>query len=205
MLMNRDLSVVLASGSPARQKMLAGAGLVFDVEVSRVDEGAVRAALASDDGGVEPGDVAEVLARAKAEDVAARIAADVVIGADQVLSLGDRIFTKAEDMAAAREQLLELKGQTHRLHSAVAIVADDVVSFAHVETVDVTMRDYSPAFVGQYLSAAGDAALQSVGCYQLEGPGVQLIEKIVGDYFTVLGMPLMAVLGELRRLDVLRT
>jgi len=201
MLMADHSNIVLASASAARQRLLAAAGLTFDVLASNVDEDAVRAALVD----VDPVDVAEVLARAKTEDVARRVDARVVIGADQVLALGDDILTKPQDMAEARTQLLALQGRRHQLHSAVVIAHDDVIGWVHVDTVDVTMRDYSPEFVGRYLSAAGDEALASVGCYQLEGPGVQLIEKISGDYFTVLGLPLMSLLTELRRMQVLDT
>ncbi len=126
-----------------------------------------------------------------------------MIGADQILALGDEVFSKPTDMAEARAQLLALKGRRHQLHSAVVIVRDDVVSWVHVDTVDVTMRDYSSEFVGRYLSAAVEQALASVGCYQLEGPGVQLVEKVAGDYFTVLGLPLLPLLAELRQMDVL--
>lgn len=199
MLMANDMRVVLASASATRRRLLEAAGLEFDVLAANVDEDAVREALLD----VDPVDVAEVLARAKTEDVARRIAADVVIGADQVLALGDDLFTKPADMAEARAQLLALKGRRHHLHSAVAIAQEDGISWVHVDTVEVTMRDYSPAFVGRYLSAAGDDALASVGCYHFEGPGVQLIEKISGDYFTVLGLPLMPLLAELRRIEVL--
>lgn len=199
MLMANDMRVVLASASAVRRRLLEAAGLEFDVLASNVDEDAVREALLD----VDAVDVAEVLARAKTEDVARRIAADVVIGADQVLALGDALFTKPADMAEARDQLLALKGRRHQLHSAVAIAQEDGISWVHVDTVEVTMRDYSPAFVGRYLSAAGDDALASVGCYQLEGPGAQLIEKISGDYFTVLGLPLLPLLAELRRIRVL--
>jgi septum formation protein len=199
MLMARDFHIVLASKSTARRNMLQAAGLSFDVEASTVDEDAVRAALED----VDPIDVAEVLARAKAEDVARRNNADLVIGADQVLALGDQIFTKPADMAEAREQLLALKGQRHQLHSAVVISFEDEIVWAHVDTVDVTMRDYSAEFVGRYLSNAGDQALGSVGCYQLEGLGVQLIENVAGSYFTVLGLPLLPLLAELRRLRVI--
>ncbi|MGI9478086.1 MAG: Maf family nucleotide pyrophosphatase [Hyphomicrobiaceae bacterium] len=197
--MAEDTKIVLASSSAARRRLLEAAGLAFEVLASSVDEDSVRAALVD----VDPVDVAEVLARAKTEDVAGRVDARVVIGADQVLALGEDILTKPQDMAEARAQLLALKGRRHQLHSAVAIAHDDEIAWVHVDTVEVTMRDYSPAFVGRYLSAAGDAALASVGCYQLEGPGVQLIEKISGDYFTVLGLPMMPLLAELRRMQVL--
>lgn len=199
----RKQSIILASASPVRRQLLENAGVVFDVEVSNVDEVVVRQALAEEATNIEPGDLAEVLARAKAEDVARLVDADIVIGADQVLALDGVIYTKAETVPQARRQLLELKGKAHQLHSAVALVKDGTFEWAHVEEVTVHMRDYSSAFVGRYLAAAGDEALQSVGCYKLEGLGVQLIDKVEGDYFTVLGLPLFALLGELRRLGVI--
>ena len=199
MLMRDDPGIVLASGSSARRILLERAGLNFEAVSSGVDETAVREALADAD----PADVAEVLARAKAENVAERVDAAIVIGADQVLALGDEILAKPTDMTEARAQLLKLKGQKHQLHTAVVFVHEDQVAWVHVDTVDVTMRDYTPEFVGRYLSAAGEQALDSVGCYQLEGLGVQLIEKVSGDYFSVLGLPLIPVLAELRRMQVL--
>ena len=203
MLMADNIRVVLASQSEARRKLLEMAGLAFDVVPSRVDEDAIRQALGAGEETVEPVDVAEILARAKAEDVARREVADVVIGADQVLALGDKIGTKPEDMDAARRQLLQLKGQRHELHTAVVIAKDDEIVWTHSTTVDVVMRDYSAAFVGRYLSHAGSSVLGSVGCYQLEGPGIQLIERFDGDYFSVLGLPLLPLLAELRRMEVL--
>ena len=201
----RNRSIILASASPVRRQLLERAGLVFDVEVSSVDEGVVREALADETSGVEPGDLAEVLARAKAEDVARMVDADIVIGADQVLSMDGVSYAKAESIAEARRQLLAFKGRAHQLHSAVAIVNEGTFTWAHVEDVTVHMRDYSSAFVGKYLAAAGEEVLQSVGCYQLEGLGVQLIDAIDGDYFSVLGLPLFAMLGELRRQGVIAT
>jgi septum formation protein len=201
----RNRSIILASASPVRRQLLERAGLVFDVEVSSVDESVVREALADETSGVEPGDLAEVLARAKAEDVARMVDADIVIGADQVLSMDGVSYAKAESIAEARRQLLAFKGKAHQLHSAVAIVNEGTFTWAHVEDVTVHMRDYSSAFVGKYLAAAGEEVLQSVGCYQLEGLGVQLIDAVDGDYFSVLGLPLFALLGELRRLGVIAT
>lgn len=201
----RKVSIVLASASPVRRLLLENAGLEFEVEASSVDESVVRQALAEEDTRIEAGDLAEVLARAKAEDVAQMVDADIVIGADQVLAMDGAIYAKAETVPQARRQLLEFKGKTHQLHSAVAIVQDGAFQWAHVEEVSVTMRDYSSAFVGRYLAAAEEDALQSVGCYQIEGLGVQLIDKVEGDYFTVLGLPLLPLLKELRRLGVIGT
>lgn len=199
----RRPTIVLASGSAIRRQMLEHAGLDFEVEVSDVDEAVVREALSEDDLLIEPGDLAEVLARAKAEDVARKVDADIVIGADQVLSLEGETYTKATSIAAARRQLLAFRGKAHQLHSAVAVVRGEALHWAHVEEVTVTMRDYSSGFVGRYLAAVGDEALDSVGCYKIEGAGIQLIEKVEGDYFTILGLPLLALLGELRRMGVL--
>jgi len=199
----RKATIVLASGSAARRRMLEDTGIEFEVEVSDVDEDIVREALSDDDLLIEPADLAEVLARAKAEDVARRVDADIVIGADQVLSLDGATYAKPPSIAAARRQLLALRGKAHQLHSAVAIVRREERHWTHVDEVTVTMRDYSSAFVGRYLAAVGAAALESVGCYQIEGPGVQLIEKVEGDYFTILGLPLLPLLAELRRMGVL--
>jgi septum formation protein len=199
----RKATIVLASGSAARRRMLEDTGIEFEVEVSDVDEDIVREALSDDDLLIEPADLAEVLARAKAEDVARRVDADIVIGADQVLSLDGATYAKPPSIAAARRQLLAFRGKAHQLHSAVAIVRREERHWTHVDEVTVTMRDYSSAFVGRYLAAVGAAALESVGCYQIEGPGVQLIEKVEGDYFTILGLPLLPLLAELRRMGVL--
>jgi septum formation protein len=201
----RKLSIVLASASPVRRVILENAGLEVEVEVSSVDETVVRQALAEEDARIEPGDLAEVLARAKAEDVARKVDADIIIGADQVLAMDGVIYAKAETIPQARRQLLEFKGKTHQLHSGVTIVREGTFVWAHVEEVSVTMRDYSSAFVGRYLAAAEEDALQSVGCYQIEGLGVQLIDQVEGDYFTVLGLPLLPLLKELRQLGVIGT
>ena len=205
MLMAGGIRLVLASQSPIRRKLLADAGLVFDAVSSGVDEEAVREALFTGGESVDPVDIAEILARAKAEAVARREVADFVIGADQVLSLGDEIFSKPPDMDAARRQLFKLKGRTHQLHSAVVIVRADEPIWSQASTVDIAMRDYSPEFVGRYLAAAGDEALSCVGCYQFEGLGVQLIDSVEGDYFSVLGLPLLPLMATLRRLSVCET
>jgi len=195
--------VVLASGSSARRKMLEDAGLMIVVDPADVDEAIIRKALLADDDAIDPSDLAEVLARAKADRVSQRQTGEVVIAGDQVLSCDGQIYSKPKTVADAQTQLLALRGKTHRLHSCAVIAIDQEVTFVTTGVVDVQFRDFSAAFVGQYLAAAGDMATTSVGAYQLEGLGSQLIEKLDGDYFTVLGLPLLDVLAELRRMSVL--
>jgi len=122
-----------------------------------------------------------------------------VIGADQVLALGDRILSKPESMEAARGELLDLSGKSHTLHSAVALARNGMTAWAHSEASTLTMRALTPQFIGRYLAAAGEEVLSSVGAYQLEGLGIQLFEKIDGDYFSILGLPLLPLLDALRR------
>lgn len=187
---------VLASGSGIRAELLRNAGLAFAVDPSSVDERAVEEPLLA--AGCLPADLASVLAQAKARDVSARRPGDLVIGADQVLDFDGRRLTKPDDMAAARRQLLAMAGRDHLLHSAVALARGGEVLWSHVGTVRLVMRPFGEDFVDGYLATAGTAILSSVGAYQLEGPGIQLFEAIEGDYFTVLGLPLLALLAELR-------
>lgn len=190
-------ALILASASPSRAALLAGAGVQFSVQPADIDEGAVRDVMRKDSGAT-PSDVAEVLARTKAEAVSAQRPEALVIGADQILSLGDTIFEKPADLGDARRTLLALQGKTHHLHAAVALARGGHTLWAHVETASLTMRTLTPEQLGQYLAAAGDNVLTSVGAYQLESLGVQLFEKIEGDYFTILGLPLLALFNRLR-------
>jgi len=190
--------IVLASASRARREMLAAAGVAFTVEAAEIDEPAIRKKLLANAETASPVKIAEVLARAKAEDVSRRHPGSLVIGADQVLALGTELLTKAKDDAAARATLTKLKGRTHELHSAVALAEDGKVTWGHAATARLQMRAFSDAFLDEYLLRAGDRIGQSVGAYELEGPGVQLFERIEGDYFTILGLPLLPLLAELR-------
>ena len=199
-----ERSLILASGSGARRQMMEAAGLVFEVVPADVDEVAIRDTLRAGNSGIEPADVAEVLARAKAEMVSAAHPDALVIGADQVLALGDQIFEKPADLDAARDSLLVLRGKTHQLHSAVVLAENGETVWSASDVAHMGVRAFTPEFLGAYLATAGEKICSSVGAYQLEGLGVQLFEKIEGDYFTILGMPLLPLLGELRARGVVR-
>lgn len=193
--------IILASGSRYRKELLENAGVAFSVEAADVDERAVEAPLARS--GAGPQDVASVLAEAKALEVSTRFPEAYVIGADQTLSLGERIFHKSADMEEARRNLLSLSGRTHHLNSAIAVARAGDTLWRHVEVVDMTMRELAPEFIGRYLARAGDRALSSVGAYQIEGEGIQLFERIEGDYFAIVGLPLLPLLATLRGLGAI--
>jgi septum formation protein len=188
--------IILASGSPHRRALLRNAGLEFSVEKPDIDERAVEAALAGS--GATPEDVAAVLAEAKAVAVSERHPDALVIGSDQTLSLGDELLHKVADMEAARRQLLRLSGRMHQLSSAVVLAGQGEAIWRHTSVAHMTMRKLDPAAIGRYLSDVGDAALGSVGCYQIEGRGIRLFEKIEGDFFTIVGLPLLPLLAALR-------
>lgn len=186
--------LVLASASPFRKALLENAGLTFDVEPAQIDERAVEAAL----GDLNPEDVATILAEAKAQDVSERNPGAIVIGSDQTLSLEGTIYHKASNMDEARRRLLALSGKTHELNSAIVLAKDGETIWRHLSVARMTMRDLDPGFVGRHLSNVGDSALASVGAYQFEGEGIQLFERIDGDYFTIIGLPLLPLLAQLR-------
>lgn len=190
--------LILASASKSRARILEAAGLRFIVEPPGLDEAAMRQAIGGERS-LDPHDIAEVLARAKAEAVSDLAREAYVIGGDQVLALGDTILSKPDSMEAARRQLLDLSGKTHVLHTSVAVATGGEALWAETTIATLTMRKLSPEFVGRYLAAAGEAVLGSVGAYQLEGLGVQLFDKIDGDYFSILGLPLLPLLATLRR------
>ncbi|HKA76780.1 MAG TPA: Maf family protein [Pseudolabrys sp.] len=186
--------LVLASRSDIRGKILAAAGLRFEIRPSKVDERAVESKSSLNDAAA----VARHLARAKADAVAASRPGRMVLGADQTLARGTKRFSKPANRADAAEQLRTLRGRTHELHSALALVRDGTVLFACVDTARLTMRNFSDRFLNDYLDMAGAAALNSVGGYQLEGIGIHLFEQVDGDYFTILGLPLLPLLVFLR-------
>ncbi len=186
--------LVLASKSDIRGKILAAAGLRFEIRPSQIDERAVEANA----GAADAAAAARVLARAKAQAVAAQRPGHLVLGADQTLARGNTRFGKPANRAAAAEQLRALRGRTHQLNSALALARDGAVLFDCVESARLTMRDFSDRFLDDYLDMAGDLALSSVGAYQLEGIGIHLFERVEGDYFTILGLPLLPLLAFLR-------
>jgi septum formation protein len=187
--------LVLASQSAIRRTVLQSAGIALETRPADIDERGIEACA----GVIEPGDAAALLAREKALAVSRELPGRLVLGADQTLALGPRRFSKARNRAGAREQLAALRGQTHALHSAIAVVRDTEVLFQHVDAARLTMRGFSDAFLDRYLDAVGEAATQSVGGYQLESAGIQLFERVEGSHFTILGLPLLALLEWLRR------
>lgn len=193
--------LILASGSPFRLAILKNAGLDVEAVPAKVDERALEAPLK--DSGASPEDVAAILAEAKATEVSERLPGALVLGCDQTLSLGDEVFHKPADMEGARRHLLALSGKTHQLNSAAVLVRDGAVLWRHVGIANLTMRKLDPAFIGRHLARVGAKALSSVGAYQIEGEGIQLFEKVEGDHFTIVGLPLLPLLTELRSLGAI--
>lgn len=190
------MRIILASGSQTRRKLLTNAGLSFEVVPTDLDERAAELPLA--EAGAPPEEIAVALAMAKVASVSESHPLALVIGADQVLELDGKRLHKPRDMEAARRQLLSLSGRRHLLHSAVACARRGEVVWQDAETAALTMRRLEPASVGRYLARVGPEALDSVGAYQLEGQGIQLFDKIEGDFFAILGLPLLPLLQFLR-------
>ncbi len=197
-LWTAPLPLVLASGSATRRDMLQAAGIAPEIDPARIDERAIEDRMAAD--GAGPDAVAIGLAHAKALAVSRLKPDRVVIGADQTLSCGAGRFHKPADRAAARRQLQALSGRSHRLTSAYCLARDGTELAAGSASADLVMRPLTDAFIDAYLEAAGASACASVGAYQLEGLGAHLFTRIDGDHFTILGLPLLGVLADLRSL-----
>lgn len=193
--------LVLASGSASRRAMLTAAAVPCAVEPAAVDEEAVKEALRAE--GASVGDVAEALAELKATRAARRHPGALVLGADQMLDCDGEWFDKATSIDEARATLVSLRGRTHRLVSAVVIVRDGKRIWHTVTEARLTMRAFSDDFLDDYLAAVGDDVLSSVGCYHIEGRGVQLFDRVQGDTFTIRGLPLLPLLGFLRSWGVI--
>lgn len=189
------MSLILASGSAARRQMLEAAGLTIGVQAPRVDEDAAKASLRAQ--GLKPRDQADALAELKALSVS-RGAPDFVIGADQMLAVENEVLDKPKDIAEARTHLLRLRGRTHELITAAVVAREGAIIWRHIDTPKLKMRAFSDVFLDDYMERVGEGALRSVGAYQLEGLGAQLFERIEGDYFSVLGLPLLPLLAFLR-------
>lgn len=189
-------AVVLASASRPRAALLTGAGIAFTTDPPAIDEAAVKASIRGEGGSAAA--AAEALAALKAQQVSRRHPGALVIGADQMLECGAAWFDKPTDPAQARRHLKALRGQAHDLISAVAVVRDGTVLWHHVERATLTMRPFSEAFLDDYLARAGESARRSVGVYEMEGLGIQLFSRIDGDYFAILGLPLLPILDFLR-------
>lgn len=191
-------ALTLASQSRIRGDLLRAAGIAFDTASPGVDEDAVKARL----GGESPRQIAQTLADEKALAVA-RARAGLVIGADQTLEFEGRLYDKATSVAEARERLIDFRDKAHQLHAAVSLARGDEVLWRETVTATLTMRDFSDAWLDDYLAGHGQEILSSVGCYQLENVGIQLFEVIEGDYFAILGLPMLGLLGALREHGVL--
>ncbi|MGP4724495.1 Maf-like protein [Agrobacterium sp. 16-172Ci] len=193
--------LILASSSASRQMLMRNAGLTFSAIPADIDERALDEQLERD--GASPEEVALELARAKALAVGALYPEALVLGCDQTMALGTRVYHKPKTMAEAEAHLLSLSGKVHRLNSAAVLVRHGEVVWQIVSSAELTVRTLSAEFVSRHLQRVGEKALSSVGAYQLEGEGIQLFTSIEGDYFTILGLPLLPLLSKLRDMDVI--
>ena len=189
-----ELPLILASQSAVRKSLLVNAGIAVETIPAAIDERAIQ----KNSGLSDPGKIASLLADEKAAFVSQHHAGRYVVGADQTLALGDKLFSKPANRSAAEEQIATLAGKTHDLHSAVSVARDGVILFSHVNVANMTMRVLSGVQIAAYLDEAGDAILASVGAYQLEKSGIHLFDRIDGDHFTILGLPLLPLLDFLR-------
>ena len=189
--------VILASASTTRADILRNAAVPHRVMPARVDEAAVKQSLSRD--GAAASVIAETLAEFKAQQIARRETRALVIGADQVLECGGTLFDKPVDIDHARAHLIALRGRQHTLFTSVCLVRDDAVLWHHNATADLHMRALSDTFIDRYIDQVGERVCESVGAYQLEGPGIQLFSRIDGDYFTIRGLPLLPLLDVLRQ------
>jgi septum formation protein len=191
--------LVLASRSEIRRTLLENAGIPVEVVPADIDERGIESEAKVRD----PTEAAMLLACEKAAAISRRMPGRWVLGADQTLALGARRLSKPADRQAAAAQLTALRGRSHSLHAAAALVQNGETKFAHVDSATLTMRHFPDAFLDLYLTAVGDAACSSVGGYQLEGRGVLLFDRIEGDHFTILGLPLLPLLAGLRELGLM--
>jgi nucleoside triphosphate pyrophosphatase len=195
--------LILGSASPHRRRLLQAAGLAFDVVPAPIDEAAIKQVLAAE--GRDGCGVASQLAAAKAQAVSASFPDAIVIGADQVLECEGRLFDKPGQLANARRQLQRLRGRAHHLHTAVALADQRGIVWQHCETASLLMRPFSDAFLEDYLSAAGETIWSTVGAYEIEGIGIQLFASVSGDASSIIGLPMLPLLTELRARGMIAT
>jgi len=195
------VKLILASASESRARILQAAAVPFEAVPAAIDETAIKTEFLSR--GDEPGSVAAQLAEAKALQISRAHAGTLVLGADQVLLFEGELVSKCENMAAARQLLARLRGKKHSLISALALAEEGRIVWSHVDTATLRMRTFGDGFLESYLSREGERLLAGVGCYRLEGMGAQLFETVEGDYFSILGLPLLPLLAELRRKGVI--
>lgn len=191
--------LVLASQSAVRKSLLVNAGIAVETIPADIDERGIQ----QGSGLTDPGKIAALLASEKAKFISAKLPGRYVVGADQTLALGEQLFSKPANRAAAAKHIKTLSGQTHALHSAVSVARDGALLFSDMSVARMTMRSLTDREIDAYIEEAGDAVMSSVGAYQLERTGVHLFERIEGDHFTILGLPLLPLLGFLRRRDLL--
>lgn len=195
------MKLILASASSSRARLLRAAAIHFDVVPAQIDEDVLKANLLAHSR--KPTEIALALAEEKAIRVSTLHGDAVVLGADQVLQFGDELISKCSDMASARKLLLRLRGKIHRLISALVLAQAGKVRWSHSEAATLTMRAFSEDFLDAYLAEEGGELLSGVGCYRLEARGAQLFDSVEGDYFCILGLPLVPLLAELRRMGVI--
>ena len=195
--------LILASASEVRARVLKGAGVDFEVRPAHVDEDAVKDSLLAARAPLR--DVADALAELKALRVSTSRPDALVLGADQVLAFEGELVSKCASLDEARTLLRRLRGRTHQLTSALVLAKAGSAIWRTVETATLTMRDFSNRFLDDYLAAEGEELLKGVGCYRLEGRGAQLFERVEGDYFAVLGLPLQPLLAALRQHGIVTT
>ncbi len=193
--------LILASSSASRQMLMRNAGLTFSAIPADIDERALDEQLEKN--GAKPEEVALELAKAKALSVSALHPQALVLGCDQTMALGARVYHKPKTMAEAEGHLLSLSGKVHRLNSAAVLARGGDVVWQTISSAELLVRTLSAEFVSRHLQRVGEKALSSVGAYQLEGEGIQLFTSIEGDYFTILGLPLLPLLMKLRDMDVI--
>ena len=192
--------LILASNSASRKMLMTGAGLDFTTQAADIDERKIEAELTRKN--ATPPEIAVALAKTKAIEVSIKSPDTHVVGSDQVLSLDGRLLHKPADMSEAGDHIRAMSGRTHHLNCGVAIAHQGVVVWSDVSIARMTMRPISESFLEKYLAMSGEGILGSVGAYHFEGPGIQLFDRIEGDYFTILGLPMLALLAGLRELDL---